>query len=94
MNQLELWGIYFFGLFRNCRRRQQPWDGPRGFRSSLLWRALQRVPVRVPGFDSFSCRLDEITGFAKTEYMYKRGAGMLARDPLVTQIRYGGEHQC
>ena len=53
-----------------------------------------RVPVRVPGFDSFSCRLNEMTGFAKTENMYKRGAGMLACDPPVTQIRYGGEHQC
>ena len=33
-------------------------------------------------------------GFAKTENIDKRGAGMLACDPPVTQIRYWGEHQC
>ena len=82
---------YFFGLFRNCRRRQQLWDGPRGSRSSLLWRALQESRFACQALILFHASWTKWRVCKNRKHVQKRRC-MLACDPLVTQIRYGGEN--
>ena len=75
---------YFFGLFRNCRGRQQPWDGPRGSRSSLLWRALQQSRFACHPLILFLESWTKWRVCKNRKHVQKRRC-MLACDPPVTQ---------
>ena len=76
MNQLDLWGISLVSSGTVVR------DSSRGTGQGDCGACCCGERFKSPGSRArlyfFSCRLDEMTGFAKKENMYKRGAGMLA----------------
>ena len=55
MNQLDLWG-YFFGLFQELSSETAAVGRTKGIPELAAVASASRVPVRVPGFDSFSCK--------------------------------------
>ena len=87
MNQLDLWGISLVSsgtVVGDSSRGTGQGDPGR----SLLLRALQESWFACQALIFFFMQVGRNDGFAKTENIYKRGAGMLACDPPVTQIRY------